>query len=134
MISVNELKNKIRKLNNEGNTPYEVLYQNFFFERFLERLSKSKYRSDLILKGGYIISTLVGFSGRTTSDIDITLRNKNLNEDELTYILNDILSIDMQDDVFAEISNIEEIRLDDKYNGLDILCIVNSKLLSITLS
>lgn len=54
MISVNELKNKIRKLNNEDNIPFEVLYQNFFFERFLERVSKSKYKSNFIIKGALL--------------------------------------------------------------------------------
>ncbi len=118
MISVNELKNKIRKLNNKDNIPFEVLYQNFFFERFLERLSKSKYRSNFIIKGGYIVSTLVGLSDRTTSDIDITLVKQTLNEERLTYILEDIFRINMNDDVSIEISNIETIRLEDKYSGL----------------
>lgn len=103
MISVNELKKKIRKLNNEENIPYEVLYQNFFFERFLERLSVSKYKSNFVIKGGYLISTLVGFSGRTTSDVDITLTNQTLSEEKLTNILNDILSIDLKDDVSTQV-------------------------------
>lgn len=118
MITVDELKKKIRKLNNDENIPYEVLYQNFFFERFLERLSVSKYKSNFVIKGGYIISELVGFSGRTTSDIDITLTNQTLSEEKLTNILNDILSIDLKDDVSTQISNIEKIRLEDKYTGL----------------
>lgn len=118
MITVNELKKKVRKQNNDENIPYEVLYQKFFFERFLERLSVSKYKSNFVVKGGYIISILVGFSGRTTSDIDITLTNQTLNEEKLTNILNDILSIDLKDNVSAEISNTEKIRLEDKYSGL----------------
>jgi len=59
MISVGKLKQKIRDLSNDGNIPHEVLYQNFFFERFLERLSLSGYKDKMIIKGDFLLTSLL---------------------------------------------------------------------------
>ena len=43
-------------------------------ERLLERISVSRYRDNFILKGGMLVSSLVGVDMRTTMDIDTTVR------------------------------------------------------------
>lgn len=43
----------------------------FLFERILERLTASKYHNNFILKGGLLISSMIGISERTTM-IDVT--------------------------------------------------------------
>ena len=48
-------------------TTNEVL-QNYMFERILERLSVSKYKNNFILKGGLLLSSIMGIDTRTTMD------------------------------------------------------------------
>lgn len=55
------------------------LYQMFFFERILDRLSKSKYKNNIILKGGLLLSSIIGDDERTTKDMDATLKSIRLN-------------------------------------------------------
>ncbi len=66
----------------EGDIPYDILYQNFFFERFLERLSLSNYKDRLIIKGGFLLTALLGIENRNTADIDITIRLLPMDENE----------------------------------------------------
>lgn len=55
------LKAKIRNLARKKDMSAQVVLQNYMFERFLERLSQSKYQYKFILKGGMMIAALVGF-------------------------------------------------------------------------
>ena len=74
------LKAQIRNLAKEKNIMAQILLQNYMFERFLERLSLSEYRDSFILKGGMLISAMVGIDTRTTMDLDATLRGLALTE------------------------------------------------------
>lgn len=69
------LKAKIRNLAKEKNTSAQVILQNYMFERFLERLSKSKYKNNFILKSGMLIAAIVGIDNRSTMDMDATIKN-----------------------------------------------------------
>lgn len=79
MTSAREMSFKA-KLNNfaiaKGVKPQTVI-QNFMFERLLERISKSEYRNKFILKGGILISSIVGIATRSTMDMDATVVNLN---------------------------------------------------------
>ena len=44
-------------------------------ERFLERITYSKYKDDFIVKGGILVTSMIGISMRSTMDIDTTIRN-----------------------------------------------------------
>lgn len=55
------LKAKIRNLARKKDMSAQVVLQNYMLERFLERLSQSKYQYKFILKGGMMIAALVGF-------------------------------------------------------------------------
>ena len=111
------LKAKIRNLARKKDMSAQVVLQNFMFERFLERLSKSEYKDKFILKGGMLIATLVGINNRATMDMDITIRNYPVTIDSLTEVIVEICSIDIQDDIVFSFSSIEEIRDDDVYGG-----------------
>ena len=93
------------------------LHQMFFFEHVLMRLEKSKYRDNIILKGGVLLSSIIGSDMRTTKDIDATLRSITLNEQSIEKIFEEILSIDINDNVKFKIENIKDIRLEDEYGG-----------------
>jgi len=72
-------------------------------ERFLERLSISPYRGNLILKGGTLISALVGLDNRLTMDIDATIKNLHLSEESAREIVENIIYIDTKDGIAFEI-------------------------------
>ena len=98
-------------------TPNEVL-QNYMFERILERLSVSKYKNNFILKGGLLLSSIMGIDTRTTMDMDTCVKGIDLTDAELYEILNGILNINVEDNVKFQITNSEPIRIEDEYGGL----------------
>lgn len=117
MKTSTQLKALTRNIAKEKNVNAEIVLRNFMLERFLERVSLSKYRDKFILKGGILISSLVGIDTRTTMDLDASLKNQNLTEIELVDIIDDIINMDIGDNVIFEFEKIEEIREDVEYNG-----------------
>ena len=74
------LKARIRNLAKQTEMSAQVVLQNYMFERFLERLSKSEYCDKFILKGGMLIAALVGIGNRATMDMDTTIINYPIND------------------------------------------------------
>lgn len=111
------LKAKIRNLARKKDMSAQVVLQNYMFERFLERLSQSKYQDKFILKGGMLIAALVGIDNRSTMDMDVTIKNYPINVQALTKAINDICSVVIDDDVSFSFSGIDAIRDDDAYGG-----------------
>ena len=70
MINSSKLKNKISKLALGDSTKSLNLFQMFYFERILERISKSKYSNYIIIKGGLLLTSIIGCDERTTKDMD----------------------------------------------------------------
>ena len=89
----------------------------FYFERLLERISKSKYKNYIILKGGLVLTSIIGSDDRTTKDMDATIKGIPLNKDAISKIFNEIFSVDLDDGVSFELISIKDIRLEDKYGG-----------------
>lgn len=110
------LKAKIRNLAKEKDISAQVILQNYMFERFLERLSKSNYRDNFILKGGMLISAIVGIDNRSTMDMDATIKNYPININSLTKSITEICNTEIHDDVKFSFTGIEPIR-DDMYGG-----------------
>lgn len=96
------------------------LHQMFFFEHVLMRLEKSKYRDNIILKGGVLLSSIIGSDMRTTRDIDTTLKSIPLNAKSIRDIFQEILSIDLNDGFTFKIESIKDIRLGSVYGGFRI--------------
>lgn len=119
-MNSDKLNNIIKKKSNGNNNLSHHLHQMFFFEHVLMRLEKSKYRDNIILKGGVLLSSIIGEDLRTTKDIDATLKSLPLNIVSIRNIFEEILSIDIDDNVTFEIANIKDIRLEDEYGGFRI--------------
>lgn len=67
---------------------YHFIYiKCFFFEHVLMRIEKSKYKDNIILKGGVLLSSILGCDMRTTKDIDATLKGLPLNENSIKKYL-----------------------------------------------
>ena len=110
--------NALIKNRAKGNNDASLhLHQMFFFEHVLMRLEKSKYRDNIILKGGVLLSSIIGSDMRTTKDLDATLKSIPLNEESIRNIFEEILSIDIGDGFIFKIESIKDIRLEDEYGG-----------------
>ena len=94
----------------------EVL-QMFLFERIIERLAVSSFRNNFILKGGLLISSMIGIGERTTMDMDTTARGIQMEEDEIVSAVKEIIAMDVGDGISFEFQKIEPIREDDAYNN-----------------
>lgn len=118
---IKNAKNLIDKLKNkavQNNITVNEVLQNYMFERILERLSISEYKNNFILKGGVLLSSIMGIDTRTTMDMDTCLKGMNLTEEQLYKVLKNILDTDVKDGVTFEIKNSKPIREDDEYGGL----------------
>lgn len=119
-MNSDKLNDIIKKKSKGNNNLSHHLHQMFFFEHVLMRLEKSKYKDNIILKGGVLLSSIIGEDLRTTKDMDTTLKSLPLNIDSIKNIFGNILSIDINDNVNFEIASIKDIRLEDEYGGFRI--------------
>lgn len=109
---------KCKNLAKKNNITVNEVLQNFMFERILERLTNSKYKYNFILKGGLLLSSIMGIDNRTTIDMDTSITGIELEDESLKNILNEILNVNIQDGVEFELLNSEVIREDDEYRRL----------------
>ena len=112
-----ELFEKSKQIAKDNNLTQLEVYQRFMFERILERISVSKYRDNFILKGGLLLSAMLGIESRTTRDMDVTIKGIDVSKEKMVIVLNEILSINLKDGVKFKIINITDIREDDEYGG-----------------
>lgn len=119
-MNSDKLNDIIKNKSNGNNNLAHHLHQMFFFEHVLMRLEKSKYKDNIILKGGVLLSSIIGEDLRTTKDIDATLKSLPLNMDSIRKIFGEILSLNIDDNVNFEITSIKDIRLEDEYGGFKI--------------
>lgn len=119
-MNADKLKSIVSKKANGDSTISAQLYQMFFFERILDRISKSKYKNNIILKGGLLLSSIIGEDMRTTKDMDATLKSIPLEKQNVISIFTEILSIEINDNVNFEIIDIKDIRKEDEYGGFKI--------------
>lgn len=117
MLSPEQLKEKIRSMSRDKNLSPQEILQMYLFERVLERLAKSKYVKNFILKGGLLISSMIGIEERTTMDIDTTVKGISMDQAVIVPIIQEILSMDIGDGLKFEYDKIEFIREDDDYNN-----------------
>lgn len=115
--SVQSLKDKAKNYALEHNVAVQYVLQNYMFERFLERVSISKYVDRFIIKGGILLSSIMGLNMRTTMDIDADVTAVNFEKEALKEMIDEIISIDLKDDVKIELVRIEDIREEIFYGG-----------------
>ena len=114
------LKAKVYNLAKQTNIPNKYLIQNFMFEALLKRISKSKYKDKFIIKGGLLLSSIFGVDLRSTMDLDTTIKGLPLNRETITKVINEIISIDVEDNIKLEIENVKDIREEELYSGFEV--------------
>jgi predicted nucleotidyltransferase component of viral defense system len=120
MMTPEQLKGRIRNFAKEKNIHAQEVLQSYMFERFLERLSKSKYKNNFVIKGGLLISAMIGISERTTMDLDITIKSFQVDEQRVTDMINEIITTDVDDNIIFEFVRIKPIRTEDNYNNYSV--------------
>ena len=114
------LKAKASNLSKKTNIPNKYLIQNFMFEALLKRISKSKYKNKFVIKGGLLLSSVFGVNLRSAMDLDTTIKGLPLDRDTITKVINEIISIDVEDNVRLEIENMKDIREEELYSGFEV--------------
>lgn len=116
--SAQAVKDKLRNISNEKNINFNAVLKFYMYDRFIERLSKSKYRDNIVLKGGFYLSSLFGIENRSTIDIDAAIRKAKFTEDNLLKMITEIINVDVDDNVVFKINETSSIRDEDEYGGL----------------
>lgn len=119
-----QIKSKLKNISKEKNIDFNTLLRLYMYDRFIERLSISKYKHNFILKGGFYLSTFFGIENRNTMDIDTAFKNADFNEENVVKMIKEIISIDISDNAKINFLGIEEIRDEDEYGGFRINLIV----------
>lgn len=118
--SAQAVKDKLKNVSREKNVDFNTVMRFYMYDRFVERLSKSIYKDNFILKGGFYLSKLFGLDNRSTMDIDTAIRKAEFTEDNLIKMVNEIINVDVGDNVKFKIEKTEPIRDEDEYGGLRI--------------
>lgn len=115
MKTAEQIKGAIRNISKEKGVNPNSLLQMCLFEGILEKLFKSKYRENFILKGGLLISSLIGVDVRSTMDMDTTIKGIPVNEETITRIINEILDIEIDLEISYKLIKLTPIRNADIY-------------------
>ena len=119
-LSPAQIKGRIKNVAKQNRTDPISLLRIYMMERFLDRLSQSKYKDDFIVKGGILVTSMIGVSMRTTMDIDTTIRNFDLTKEEATRIVSEIKNISLNDHIEFILNDISDIMDDMEYPGIRI--------------
>lgn len=87
------------------------------FEALLKRISISKYKNNIIIKGGFLLSSILGIDERSTMDMDVTIKEITLEKEILEKIIKEIIIINIGDDIKYKVFSVKDIRLENKYPG-----------------
>ena len=123
--STRQLKDKMNNITNGNSKMSQTLFRNYFMERFLERISLSKYNNNFVLKGGMLVASMLGLDSRATMDIDTSVFSIPLTVESAKNLIEEIAKIDIDDNVSFEVTDAEEIMEEHDYHGVRIKLIAN---------
>ena len=113
-----QLKTLVRNLTKGDSLQAQIIMRNYVMERFLERISLSKYRNNFILKGGMLVSAMVGLDTRSTMDIDTTIKNMPLSVENAREMIEEIIAVPIDDGMTFSIKSVGEIMDEAEYTGV----------------
>ena len=117
MKTPEQLKGAIRNLAKKKGIHAQEVLQIFMFERIIERLSVSPYKDRFILKGGLLISAILGVAERTTMDMDTTVKGLPMDEQSIRKAICEILDQPVDDGIEFQLLDLTPIREDDEYEN-----------------
>lgn len=117
MKNAMQLKAIIKNIAKNKNISAALVLQNYMLERFLERVSLSRYHDNYIIKGGFLIASMVGLDSRATMDMDATIKGYPVNEEAIRKMVEDIIAVHVEDAIHFCLKSVREIREGDEYTG-----------------
>lgn len=115
-----QVKGRIKNVARENKADARTLMRIYMMERFIERISKSRYKNNFIIKGGMLVTAMIGVAHRSTMDIDTSLKNQNLSADDARKMIDEIKDIDLGDGVAFEVKEVSDIMDEMEYPGIRI--------------
>ena len=109
-MNAESIKQKLKNIASQNKKSYAELFKQLTFERFLTRVSISKYRDNLIFKGGLCLKHYIS-TERVTKDIDFLLKELDGQEETIKTVFSEIASLDLNDEFIYE--NVKIIALED---------------------
>lgn len=119
-LTPEQVKGRIKSAAKQKHADARVLMRIYMMERFLERVASSKYRDNFVIKGGMLVTAIVGVALRSTMDIDTSIQNQNLSAEDALRIIDDIKAIDLGDGVTFEVKDVSNIMDEMEYQGIRI--------------
>jgi predicted nucleotidyltransferase component of viral defense system len=114
------IKAKLQSIAIKENVAFQILIFRFLQERFLYRLSKSRFKNFFFLKGGALLYAFENELTRPTKDVDFLVQNISNDVESLKLIFQEIIAIEDNDTVWFDGNSIktEIIKEREKYEGL----------------
>lgn len=113
-----QIKGRIKSVAKQNNADARTLMRIYMMERFLERLAQSEYRDNFIIKGGILVTAMIGVAHRSTMDIDTSMKNLNLSVEDALRVVNQVKDIDLDDGVSFEVKDVSNIMDEMEYPGI----------------
>ena len=113
-----QIKGRIKSVAKQNNADARTLMRIYMMERFLERLAQSEYRDNFIIKGGILVTAMIGVAHRSTMDIDTSMKNLNLSAEDALRVVNHVKDIDLDDGVSFEVKDVSNIMDEMEYPGI----------------
>ncbi|MFT8486777.1 MAG: nucleotidyl transferase AbiEii/AbiGii toxin family protein [Lacticaseibacillus paracasei] len=111
----------MRNLAKEKQIDPQILMQEVALDEIVDRISRSPYRDNLILKGGFLIASMLGVDTRATRDVDTSVKGLPVTKEEILKVFTDIADMNEPDsDVTIRIAKIDDIRVAAEYAGFRI--------------
>ncbi len=118
MLTQEQVKGRIKNIAKQNDADARTLMRIYMMERFLERMARSEYRDNFIIKGGILVTAMVGVAHRSTMDIDTSMKNLNLSAEDALRVVNEIKDLDLNDGVTFEVKDVLNIMDEMEYPGL----------------
>lgn len=113
-----QIKGRIKSVAKQNNADARTLMRIYMMERFLERLAQSEYRDNFIIKGGILVTAMIGVAQRSTMDIDTSMKNLNLSAEDALRVVNRVKDIDLDDGVSFDVKDVSNIMDEMEYPGI----------------
>ena len=117
-LTPEQVKGRIKNVAKENKADARTLMRIYMMERFLERVVSSEYKDNFIIKGGMLVTAMVGVALRSTMDIDTSIRNQNLSAEDARKIIDEIKDINLGDGVIFEVKEVSNIMDEMEYPGI----------------
>ena len=114
-------KVRVDNLAKEKHVDPQLLMQEVVLDEVVERISRSVYQNNLILKGGFLIASMLGVDTRSTRDLDTSVKGLPVTKAEILKVFTEIVDMnDSNDNVTLSIDKIDDIRVAAEYAGFRI--------------